>query len=67
MNLLDRHLHKISLEIAVAFRELYHAGKKEAASDLLEAYRNVRRQISKGEDGKRYGSAEAGKAMLLGD
>jgi hypothetical protein len=35
----------------------------QIANELLTAYRNIRRQIGKGEDGKRYGSRQAYDAM----
>ena len=54
--LMDNHLHDISLEIAKAYKEYYAKGDMQIANELLTAYRNIRRHISKGEDGKRYGS-----------
>ena len=54
--LMDNHLHDISLEIAKAYKEYYAKGDMEVANELLTAYRNIRRHINKGADGKRYGS-----------
>ena len=54
--LMDNHLHDISLEIAKAYKEYYAKGELQIANELLTAYRNIRRHINKGEDGKRYGS-----------
>ena len=54
--LMDNHLHDISLEIAKAYKEYYSKGELQIANELLTAYRNIRRHINKGEDGKRYGS-----------
>jgi hypothetical protein len=55
----DCLLHRISLDLAVAFREYYDRGEDQVAEQLLTAYRNVRRQISKEASGKRHGSREA--------
>lgn len=55
----DCLLHRISLDLAVAFREYYDKGEDQVAEQLLTAYRNVRRQISKESNGKRHGSREA--------
>ena len=63
--LMDNHLHKISLDIAMAFKEYYAKGDMDTANQLLTAYRNIRRHISKGEDGKRYGAQEAHEAMQM--
>lgn len=54
--LMDNHLHRISLDIAIAYKEYYAKGDMQIANELLTAYRNIRRHINKGEDGKRYGS-----------
>lgn len=59
---MDNHLHDISLEIAKAYKEYYAKGEMQIANELLTAYRNIRRHINKGADGKRYGSKEAYKA-----
>lgn len=63
MNLMDNHLHRISLDIAIAFKEYYAKGEEEIANELLTAYRNIRRHISKAENGKRHGSRIAYEAM----
>jgi len=60
---MDSHLHKISLDIAIAFKEYYAKGDMQIANELLTAYRNIRRHINKGEDGKRYGSRIAYETM----
>jgi hypothetical protein len=61
--LMDAHLHKISLDIAQAFKDHWHAGEKAIANELLTAYRNIRRHIGKADNGKRHGSDEAHRAM----
>lgn len=40
----------------MAYKEYYAKGDMQIANELLTAYRNIRRHINKGEDGKRYGS-----------
>lgn len=60
---MDNHLHDISLEIAKAYKEYYAKGELQIANELLTAYRNIRRHINKGEDGKRYGSRIAYESM----
>lgn len=49
----------------MAFKEYYAKGDMDTANQLLTAYRNIRRHISKGEDGKRYGAQEAHEAMQM--
>ena len=61
--LMDNHLHDISLEIAKAYKEYYAKGDMQIANELLTAYRNIRRHISKAENGKRHGSRIAYEAM----
>jgi len=36
---------------------------KDMRSDLMTAFRNIRRHISEGENGKRYGASEAGRMI----
>ena len=64
-NLLDLALHGASLEIAKAYVGAYNNPNTDICvlDDLMEAFRNVRRHISKGEDGNRYGARAAHKAM----
>ena len=59
-------LHGMSLVIAHIWRESYaNRGKisDDQRDDLLEAYINVRRAITTGKDGKRFGSKAAYKVM----
>ena len=60
---MDAFLHSISLDICEAFKYYYETNDKQIANELLTAYRNIRRQISKGTDGKRVGSRQAYEAM----
>lgn len=60
---MDNHLHRISLDIAIAYKEYYAKGDMQIANELLTSYRNIRRQISKGNDGKRHGARQAYEAM----
>lgn len=64
----DLRLHSLSLQVAAAYRELYEAtlqdhGNLEAANELLDAFRAVRRPIGIGPDGKRWGHEAAHRAM----
>ena len=63
---INETLHGMSLELAYIWRESYaNRGKisDDQHDDILEAYINVRRAITTGEDGKRFGSKAAYKAM----
>ena len=60
---MDTFLHSISLDICVAFKHYYEHNEMQIANELLTAYRNIRRHISKGEDGKRHGARQAYDAM----
>lgn len=64
-NLLDFALHGASLAIAKAYVGAYNNPDTDICvlDDLLTAFRNVRRHITKGEDGTRYGAQAAHKAM----
>ena len=53
------HIHELSLEVADLFNEAYHEDAWEDADALLEAYRYLRRELPKGDNGKRYKAAEA--------
>lgn len=57
---LDHILHTTSLNIAIAY---HMCNNVTAKAELIEAYRNVRRAISIGDNGKRLGSREAYEAM----
>lgn len=60
----DLRLHALSLQVAGAYRELYEAGDIEAANEILDAFRAVRRPIGiNPANGKRWGSEAAFKAM----
>jgi hypothetical protein len=69
----DITLHALSLQIAAAYH-LVAVGdfgpvltdNDEALVDILTAYRCIRRHISKGVDGKRYGAESAHKMMQGG-
>jgi hypothetical protein len=60
---MDTYLHNISLDLCVAFKYYYARNEMQIANELLTAYRNIRRHISKGKDGKRHGSRQAYDAM----
>jgi hypothetical protein len=62
-NLLDLALHEASLAIAKAYVGAYNTPSTDITTldDIMEAFRNVRRHITK--DGNRFGSHVAHKAM----
>jgi len=60
---MDTFLHNISLDICEAFKYYYAKNDMQIANELLTSYRNIRRQISKGNDGKRHGARQAYDAM----
>ena len=60
------HIHNLSLEVADLFNEAYHEDAWEDADALLEAYRYLRRELPKGDNGKRYKAAEAHARMSSG-
>lgn len=64
-NLLDLALHEASLAIARAYVGAYNTSNTDITvlDDLLIAFRNVRRHITKCENGTRYGAHAAHKAM----
>lgn len=59
-------LHAMSLKLAEIWREGY-ANRNKITDDqwdaVMEAYIHVRRAITKGENGKRFGARAAYKAM----
>lgn len=66
----DRILHALSLQIAATYHatrhmrnDMDHETAITMQQELIRAYSNVRRYISKGPDGKRYGSGDAHKMM----
>ena len=63
--LLDLVLHDTSLAIAKAYVGAYNNPGTDITvlDDLMTAFRNVRRHISKDADGNRYGSNVAHRAM----
>lgn len=62
----NEDLHAISLDLAYIWRESY-ANRGNLSNDqweaVMEAYIHVRRAITKDENGKRFGSKAAYKAM----
>ena len=62
----NEDLHAISLDLAYIWRESY-ANRGKISDDqwdaVMEAYIHVRRAITKGEDGRRFGARAAYKAM----
>ena len=62
----NEDLHVMSLKLAEIWREGY-ANRSHLSNEqwdaVMEAYIHVRRAITKGEDGKRFGAKAAYKAM----
>jgi hypothetical protein len=66
----DRILHALSLQIVATYyatRQMRDDMDTDTAlqmqQELIAAYSNVRRYISRGPDGKRYGAGDAHKMM----
>lgn len=62
----NEDLHAISLDLAYIWREGYaYRGKisDDQWDAVMEAYIHVRRAITKGKDGRRFGARAAYKAM----
>jgi hypothetical protein len=61
----DLFYHEQSMTLAGMFRGAYKSlGSKDPLTvSLLDAYRATRRRIAEGDDGKRYGHAEAYAAL----
>lgn len=63
----DLILHALSLQIAATYHIVTSATyDDDAPDDIKLAYRSIRRHISKGDDGKRYGANEAHRMMQGG-
>jgi len=62
----NEDLHVMSLKLAEIWREGY-ANRSHLSNEqwdaVMEAYIHVRRAITKGEDGRRFGAKAAYKAM----
>ena len=62
----NEHLHVMSLKLAEIWRDGYaersHLSNEQWEA-VMEAYIHVRRAITKGEDGRRFGARAAYKAM----
>lgn len=63
MNNSDRLLHSVSVTLGCVISSGWKDMPEEMRDDLMIAFRNIRRHISKGEDGKRYGATEAGRMV----
>jgi hypothetical protein len=59
----DRLLHSVSVTLGCVISSGWENMPKEMRDDLMMAFRNIRRHITVGEDGKRYGAAEAGRMV----
>ena len=68
INEFDLSLHAASLTVGtLALRSYYHDKESDRTTELMEAYRNIRRQISVNPtSGKRYGATIAGEMMNVG-
>jgi len=64
-NLYDITMHRVSLDIARVYRDVYNNPQSDHADveALLNAFRATRRCIGIGNDGKRYGAAEVSEVM----
>ena len=59
----DRLLHSVSITLGCVISSGWENMPEDMRTDLVTAFRNIRRHISKGEDGKRYGATEAGRMI----
>ena len=59
----DRLLHSISVTLGCVISSGWENMPEDMRSDLVTAFRNIRRHISEGEDGKRYGATEAARMI----
>ena len=63
---LNRLLHSASVTLGAIIASSYSNLTPEAKADLITAFRNIRRHITVGEDGKRYGATEAARMIQGG-
>ena len=59
----DKLLHSVSLTLGAVISGNWKDLSDDARMDLVAAFRNIRRHITTGTDGKRYGATEAWKMM----
>jgi len=61
----DQILHSLSLRIAAAYHSIKveSVGEDPMLHDILDAFRSIRRGITRDENGKRWGASAAYKAM----
>ena len=62
----DMVLHSLSLQIAAAYHLVELDISESEKTELINAYRAVRRIISKNVDGDRFGSDAAHRMMRMG-
>lgn len=55
----DKLLHSVSITLGAVISENWKDLSEDARLDLITAFRNVRRHITKDAEGKRYGATEA--------
>ena len=61
----NEELHRMSIHLARMWHDdkQHHYINNDQHDSIMEAYIHVRRAITKGEDGKRYGARQAYHAM----
>jgi hypothetical protein len=66
---IEQALHNSSLSLACIYHELRNSNDdhQESMDHIMLAYISTRRAMEKNHDGKRFGSAEAYRAMTLGE
>ena len=62
----DRLLHSVSVTLGCVISSGWENMPEDMRSDLVTAFRNIRRHITVGEDGKRYGATEAARMIQGG-
>ena len=59
----DRLLHSVSVTLGCVISSGWEKMPEDMRVDLVTAFRNIRRHISEGKDGKRYGATEAARMI----
>jgi len=66
---IEKALHASSLSLAGIYHELSNSNDdhQDAMDNIMEAYTSTRRAMDKNHEGKRFGHAEAYRAMSQGE
>ena len=66
---IEQALHATSISLAGIYHELWNSNDphQSETDNIMEAYISTRRAMEKNHEGKRFGHAEAYRAMSLGE